>query len=379
MGLNPATDNRPYTGTGANQTRGETMLNQSGPVATNKQLFSGTLAGNVIASTDNPKPLVPYLSDGTIVVRGFVTRSANNLTTNGLGETVGNVNAQTGTLVDYNAGGGNAFDMGDLFAPVYGVDNQTCSKLTTDGTTADFIGMFMGIDVVTGNPIVLVDPVICALLANINAAGLVHKATVETITGEKIFTAVIDINAGLTASGAVANDFSGGTGTFLTSSGANTLSGHTTVAAAKNFAMAAGAGAFDLHLATGASETPTSTSNFWKWNQRQSAGATVNAIADVGTAQALPVTSSYYMPITTAAAETNTLAIPTFVGQTISLCMIVRAVGDRVITSAQILNQANNTIMTFGAVGDYIKLEAISYIAGALRWRVVANDGVALS
>ena len=106
MALNPATDNRGYTGTGSDQTRATAMTNQSGPVASNKQLFSGTLAGNVIASTANPKPLVPYLSDGTIVVRGFVTRSANNLTIGGLGETVCNVNAQTGTLVDYNAGGG---------------------------------------------------------------------------------------------------------------------------------------------------------------------------------------------------------------------------------------------------------------------------------
>lgn len=164
--------------------------------------------------------------------------------------------------------------------------------------------------------------------------------------------------------------------------GAATLAGSQTFTGTKTFAagmLASGATAFDLSGGTGAFQTPTSSTNFFTWNQRQAAGATVNQIADVGTGAALPVTSSYSMPITTAAAETNTLAIPTFVGQTISLEMIVRAVGDRVITSAQRINQAGNTVMTFGAVGDFIKLEAVPYTAGVLRWQVVANDGVALS
>lgn len=101
-------------------------------------------------------------------------------------------------------------------------------------------------------------------------------------------------------------------------------------------------------------------------------------VADPGTAAAIPVTHSAHIEITTAAAETNTLAIPTFVGQRLILNMDVWAVGDRVITSAQRINQAANTIMTFGAAGDCIVLEAIK-IGGALRWQVTANDGVALS
>lgn len=101
-------------------------------------------------------------------------------------------------------------------------------------------------------------------------------------------------------------------------------------------------------------------------------------VADPGTAAAIPVTHSAHIEITTAAAETNTLAIPTFVGQRLILNMDVMAVGDRVITSAQRINQAANTIMTFGVAGDCIVLEAIQ-IGGALRWQVTANDGVALS
>lgn len=103
-----------------------------------------------------------------------------------------------------------------------------------------------------------------------------------------------------------------------------------------------------------------------------------SALTDPGGANAaIPVTRSASVAITTAGAETNTLAIPTFRGQTLSLFTDTH-VGNRVVTSAARINQAGNTIMTFGAVGDFIKLEAIT-IGGALRWQVVANDGVALS
>lgn len=101
-------------------------------------------------------------------------------------------------------------------------------------------------------------------------------------------------------------------------------------------------------------------------------------LADPGDGQAIPVTRSATVAITTAAAETNTLAIPTFVGQKLFLICDTHAVGDRVVTSAQAINQTGNTIMTFGAAGDAILLQAAT-VGGALRWRVVANDGVALS
>lgn len=104
----------------------------------------------------------------------------------------------------------------------------------------------------------------------------------------------------------------------------------------------------------------------------------LQTIADPGNAAAIPVTNSGSVAITTAAAETGTLADPTYMGQTLSLFCDTYAVGDRVITAASRINQAGNTIMTFGAVGDFIKLEAIT-IGGALKWQVVSNDGVALS
>jgi len=106
-------------------------------------------------------------------------------------------------------------------------------------------------------------------------------------------------------------------------------------------------------------------------------GLTVNGgvIAD---AAAIPANTSAQYQIITAAAETNTLAIPATRGLVISLMCEVYAVGDRVVTVASAINQATNTVMTFGAVGDWITLVAVD-IGGTLYWRVLANDGVALT
>jgi hypothetical protein len=101
-------------------------------------------------------------------------------------------------------------------------------------------------------------------------------------------------------------------------------------------------------------------------------------VADPGTGQAIPVTRSAYIGIVTAGAETNTLAIPTFIGQRLILNMDTRVGGDRVVTSAQAVNQAGNNTLTFGAARDCIVLEAIK-VGGAFRWQVTANDGVALT
>lgn len=102
-------------------------------------------------------------------------------------------------------------------------------------------------------------------------------------------------------------------------------------------------------------------------------------IADPGTGEAIPVTDSGNIAIVAAAAETNTLAIPSFLGQELMLnCDTVNLGGTRVVTAASVINIANNNTMTFGAAEDWILLRAIS-IAGVLAWRVIANEGVALS
>ena len=52
----------------------------------------------------------------------------------------------------------------------------------------------------------------------------------QSFSGATTFSALMTIGAGLVASGSVSNDFSAGTGTFKTSTGANTLGGATTIA-----------------------------------------------------------------------------------------------------------------------------------------------------
>lgn len=204
--------------------------------------------------------------------------------------------------------------------------------------------------------------------------GAVTHSTTSTFTGVATFNAAPVFAAGLTASGAVANDFSGGTGTFLTSSGANTLSGTTTIAANKNLLCAAGTTAVDLSLGTGTFKPPTGLFTF---QGAVAATASAFAITDPGNAGAIPVTVSGVCNMTSAGAETRTLAIPTFVGQEIVLNCDTY-IGNIVVTSAQALNQAGNTVMTFNAVRDNVTLKAIT-IGGAKRFQIIANDGVALS
>lgn len=75
------------------------------------------------------------------------------------------------------------------------------------------------------------------------------------------FTAPV-IAGGLTASGSAANTFAGSTGTFVTSTGANTLSGTTTVAANKNLLFTTGTSAADFSLGTGIFKTSTGAATY---------------------------------------------------------------------------------------------------------------------
>lgn len=99
-------------------------------------------------------------------------------------------------------------------------------------------------------------------------------------------------------------------------------------------------------------------------------------IADPGDGGAIPVTKFGTVAITTAGAETRTLAIPTYAGQQLLLGLNVDG-GDCVITSAQSINAAGNTTITLNDAGDFVKLEGIT-IGGALRWRVIENAGATL-
>jgi hypothetical protein len=190
--------------------------------------------------------------------------------------------------------------------------------------------------------------------SNVTASGALSVGTTATLTGAVTMAAAATVGTTLGVTGALTASAALTVGTTLGVTGAATLSSTLAV--------------------TGAS---TLTGNV-TFGGKQIATATANVIADPGTGAAIPVTTSGVCMITTAAAETNTLAIPSFVGQRLALICDVYAVGDRVVTSAQAINQTGNTIMTFGAAGDMIELTAMK-VGGALRWRVTANDGCALS
>lgn len=100
-------------------------------------------------------------------------------------------------------------------------------------------------------------------------------------------------------------------------------------------------------------------------------------VADPGASGAIPVTSSGVVPLTTAAAETRTLADPTFLDQALAIVLDVDG-GDCVVTAASAVDSAAHAVMTFSAAGQCINLVG-ARVGGALKWRLRGVDGVALS
>ena len=100
-------------------------------------------------------------------------------------------------------------------------------------------------------------------------------------------------------------------------------------------------------------------------------------IADPGAAGAIPVTASGHVDIVTAAAETRTLAAPSFAGQELLVSMKTDG-GDCVITCVTTVNQTGNNTITLNDAGDAVLL--VGKVSGTnKRWSVVSNDGAALS
>jgi predicted RecA/RadA family phage recombinase len=100
-------------------------------------------------------------------------------------------------------------------------------------------------------------------------------------------------------------------------------------------------------------------------------------LADPGNAGAIPVTDSGKCDIVTTAAQTRTLAAPTYVGQQLLLSMKTDG-GNCVITCATTVNQTGNNTITMDDAGDAILLVAKANGANK-RWSVVSNDGCTLS
>lgn len=142
----------------------------------------------------------------------------------------------------------------------------------------------------------------------------------------------------------------------------------TTTAAANDFAGWAveAAGANDERVKCLFVRTPSLT-----------VGDITKPIADPGNAGAIPVTSSGYVPLVTAGAETRTLAAPTFIGQQLLLYMKTDG-GDCVVTCATTINETGNNTITFDNTGEALRLTAVEEGAN-LRWRLAQADGAGLS
>jgi len=103
----------------------------------------------------------------------------------------------------------------------------------------------------------------------------------------------------------------------------------------------------------------------------------IAVIADPGDAGAIPVLRSGNVAITTAGAETRTLAVPATVGITLAISCDVY-VGDAVITVASAFNQTGNNTITLNTAGDTVVLTSVQ-VGSAIVWRLVVNDGAALT
>ncbi len=96
-------------------------------------------------------------------------------------------------------------------------------------------------------------------------------------------------------------------------------------------------------------------------------------IGDPGDGNAIAVETGT-CPMTSATAETRTLAIPAFGGQEITLLMEA-AVGELVLTVAGTggFNYAGNNTITFNSTGESVSLRS-AYSGSAWRWQLVFND-----
>ena len=102
-------------------------------------------------------------------------------------------------------------------------------------------------------------------------------------------------------------------------------------------------------------------------------------ISDPGDSNAIPANISGHVPLVSGGSgETRTIADAVAPGITRDLYFKTDGGGDIVITAASPVNQTGNTILTFADVGDHIRLTSIED-GSDFEWRVVANDGVALS
>jgi len=170
-------------------------------------------------------------------------------------QTLTNKTLTTPTIGDFtnathdhsNAAGGGALSLPSLTGTT-----QTTFTVFEGGATARLI-----LDTASATG----DYDLSLTVPNLAAAAVVtlpdETATLATLGLNETFSGAKTFSGGIVASGSYSNDFSGGSGTFKTSTGANTLSGDVTIAANKDLSMASGTGEIDFSSASGTFKTST--------------------------------------------------------------------------------------------------------------------------
>lgn len=205
--MTASTTDRSLAGNGAGLGRDTIARAWTGPVAAGEILYKGCLAGIERAETADNPPLVDFVADGSQWCVGFVKRGLDNSAGSADSNDPVAVLAQAGTLIDVNAGGGDAITNADRWKPIFGVDNQTCSKLPADG---DPIGVLVCMDPSSGLPVVLVDPLLAVamlrggveqLTENNGAIGGSNDGNLPSLTATA--SAVTDNSGGATTDGTI--------------------------------------------------------------------------------------------------------------------------------------------------------------------------------
>lgn len=181
-------------------------------------------------------------------------------------------------------------------------------------------------------------------------------------TGSIAWTGASSKTVSLVSSGGAITITAGAASTIKTSSGAQTVDS---------------AAALNLGTGDSTSQSIGKSGTIATFNGKTARGASAALIADPGASGAIPVTADGVCALTTAGAETRTLAIPSYVGQQLTLTLDTDG-GDAVVTVASAINQTGNNTITLNDAGDTIHLVG-STVGGIRRWCTVSNDGCTLS
>lgn len=196
-----------------------------------------------------------------------------------------------------------------------------------------------------------------------------------TQTGVATFNAAPVFAAGLTASGAVSNDFSGGSGTFKTSTGAVTLGGNTTVSGAGTFTS--GTGAVTLSGAVTQKANVVSGSGATVTLTAAQSGSTVlfDRAAGIVFTLPAPAVGMYFNFYTSVTVTSNNYKVITDAGTTLLVGSLVNIKTDLTTLFSIADNSSHIAVLmngttTGGLVGTWLSFACVT----ATRWSVSGSN-----